>query len=236
MSEVHITYHQGVRELLKHQFKGCDKLECSYSNEHQDIFVLSILDGKQYGTYLEVGANQPIGANNTYVLEKYFKWRGVSVEIDLSHQTSWQVSRTNPIIFQDATAVDYEQLLHQNQLGPIIDYLSCDLNPSTITLAALKKIPHDVVRFRVITFEHEAYLSLDGMQVRADSREFLNNLGYKMIINDVGNTDHTNGKYICEDWWIDPNLVDPNLVKKLTFIENDRVIHNDTVYKNWKKI
>ena len=54
----------------------------SNSREHQDFFVLSVLDKKQKGTYVEIGAAAPIDYNNTYLLESSFNWTGVSVEWD----------------------------------------------------------------------------------------------------------------------------------------------------------
>ena len=39
----------------------------SYSQSAQDIFVLSVLDQKRDGTYLEIGSSVPVDNNNTYL-------------------------------------------------------------------------------------------------------------------------------------------------------------------------
>ena len=52
----------------------------SNSRENQDLVVLALLNKKQNGTYLEVGAAAPIEYNNSYLLESQFGWRGVSIE------------------------------------------------------------------------------------------------------------------------------------------------------------
>lgn len=46
------------------------------------MFVLSILNGKTNGTYLEIGAHTLIDVNNTYLLESVFNWRGVPIEFE----------------------------------------------------------------------------------------------------------------------------------------------------------
>ena len=48
----------------------------------QDMFVLSMLDGKRNGVYVEIGADKPKIINNSYLLERKFGWRGVSFELD----------------------------------------------------------------------------------------------------------------------------------------------------------
>ena len=46
----------------------------------QDIFVQWALQEKRGGTFLEIGSNDPIQINNSYVLEKDYGWRGIMVE------------------------------------------------------------------------------------------------------------------------------------------------------------
>ena len=48
----------------------------------QDMFVLSMLDGKKNGVYVEIGADQPRVISNTYLLETEFDWMGVSFELE----------------------------------------------------------------------------------------------------------------------------------------------------------
>jgi len=51
-----------------------------YSKEGQDKWVVDMLDGKQSGLFIDLGATNGISNNNTYALEKYFGWSGVCVE------------------------------------------------------------------------------------------------------------------------------------------------------------
>ena len=58
-----------------------DKVKTNFSQANQDLFVLEILDYKKNGSYLEIGANEPISISNTYLLENDFGWNGFSIEI-----------------------------------------------------------------------------------------------------------------------------------------------------------
>jgi hypothetical protein len=50
------------------------------SQINQDRFVIAMTRGQTGGSFLEIGASDPIVGNNTYILETQFGWRGVSVE------------------------------------------------------------------------------------------------------------------------------------------------------------
>ena len=66
---------------LKHKFTGSEQIHKNYSQANQDMFVLMMLDGKRNGTFLEIGAHEPINISNTYLLEKDFDWNGISIDI-----------------------------------------------------------------------------------------------------------------------------------------------------------
>jgi hypothetical protein len=53
----------------------------SYSQAGQDLFVLAMLQNKRYGTYLEIGAGHPKFGSNSYALERYFGYTGVSIDL-----------------------------------------------------------------------------------------------------------------------------------------------------------
>lgn len=217
-------YNKSLYNRLKVQFPGSEHLQINYSHINQDMFVLSVLNGKTNGTYLEIGANVPISGNNTYIMEKFYGWKGVSVEILQEFIFPFQMNRKNPILCQDALTVDYEQLLKDCGIGPVVDYLSCDIEPPDNTFAALKKIPHDKIRFRVITFEHDHYNGGTGPAVRDESRQFLKDNGYTMIVGDVS----FDGKKI-EDWWVDLTLIDQS---KFDLLKLDNTYnHHDAIYK-----
>lgn len=196
-------YTPNLKSYLKFNFDNLNLLPQSYSQMHQDLFVLAMLNGKTNGTYLEIGAHLPDDVNNTFVLEKFYNWRGISVELNPTWRIYWQTIRKNLLVVDNAINLDYDKLLTQHNFGPLIDYLSVDIDPPEGTFQALKKIPHDKFRFNIITFEHAALMP-EGVEVRDKSRDLLSNLGYELFIADVSNEDlHERGKlYPVEDWWI----------------------------------
>ena len=191
-------------------FKNLERIDTNYAQALQDMFVLAVLDGKENGTYLEIGSNQPIHNNNTDLLEK-FNWKGVSVELEASYNNEFNLIRKNPAMTEDATECHYDYLLSTYGIGKVVDYLQVDCEPAEVTYKALQKVPFDKYAFRVITYEHDYYQDPDE-KYRELSREYLTNLGYELIIGNVG-TDLNNS---FEDWYVHPDHVDMkrvNLIK-----------------------
>jgi hypothetical protein len=218
-----IGYSLIKRRWLIRAFPGVERVQVNYSQLHQDMFVLSLLDGKAGGTYLEIGAHEPVFISNTYLLESVFAWRGVGVEFNaemVERHRSW---RRNPCFQEDARTVDYRRLLTAAGLPEVIDYLSIDTDPPSVTLAALKRIPHEHYRFRVITYEHD--YSAGGVAERVESRRFLQSLGYRIIVSDVSWAD-----WIVEDWWAHPDLVDPQIAAVLTCNDARHHEHDRYIY------
>ena len=56
-------------DILNNHFPGVEKIKKNFSQAYQDLFVLTMLQGKRSGKYLEVGANHPVEFNNTFLLE-----------------------------------------------------------------------------------------------------------------------------------------------------------------------
>lgn len=206
-----VYYRPHMYQNLKNKFFGAEALQFNYSNLCQDMFVLSILNGKCNGTYIEIGGELPVQGNNTVLLESQFGWRGYSVELNPRYLPMWQQERSNPLYIQDATTTDYVKLAKENNLGTVIDYLSVDIEPEEATFAALQQVDHSKLRFRVITFEHNHYNGGQGPRVRLESREYLKSLGYVMIVGDVAHAGD-----LAEDWWVAPELVNQELLNRFS--------------------
>lgn len=166
-----------------------------YSQEKQDEFVLHMMNGK-VGEYLEVGASHPIDINNTFLLEQH-GWTGLSIDIDDSCRNIWLEKRKNPLIIADALTFDYPQKER-------IDYLQIDVDPSETSFKALLQVLKSKTRFSIITYETDAYT--DNRYVQP-SRQLLQSEGYKLIKADV-----MCGFGPFEDWYIDPLVIDANLI------------------------
>ena len=63
-----LIYTKQDYDNFKFKFSGLENIEQIYSQCYQDLFVLSCLNGKTNGTYLEIGAGRPFYGNNTALL------------------------------------------------------------------------------------------------------------------------------------------------------------------------
>lgn len=179
----------------------------SYSQRNQDLFVVSILNEKKNGTFLDFGCRTPIDINNTYLLETVYNFSGLSFDIDSNSILSWINTNRNykNAICGDLTKIDFVNILDNHYNSNIIDYFSFDLEPPILTLEVLKKFPFDKYKFRVITFEHDFYRGYDTLK---PSREIFIKNGYKKIKKEYMNHFETNTQiWFSEDWWIHPELI-----------------------------
>jgi len=190
---------------LKRKFCGVESIESNYSQAFQDMFVLSVLDGKREGTYVEIGGYHPTADSNTYLLESVFGWKGIAFEIVPERVAEYNAFRKNKCLCEDATTVDYHGIFRKHGLPHRIDYLQVDIEPAENTLKALFRVPFCDYKFSVITFETDAWMY--GNDVRDDSRILLSLFGYKMVAGDVTILGRK-----FEDWWVDPLVVSPEII------------------------
>ena len=193
-------------KTLRLDFDGSLSIQRNFSQAGQDLFVLSALDGKRNGVFLDLGCNEPIQINNTYLLESGFGWTGLSIDIDERFFDLF-VFRESKTLVADCTKLDWGHV--SDLLGTtVIDYLSLDLEPPQTTLECLRAIPFDRFEFSAITFEHDAYRSDEA--VRGPSRRIFEDNGYTRVCSDVS----VNG-YVFEDWYCNPKYVDAERIQAL---------------------
>jgi hypothetical protein len=193
-------------------------MQASHSQAWQDLFVISMLAGARERTYLEIGANVPVLHNNTALLVREFGWHGVSIEFDPSVVKPWLSDRPDDsLVIADALSINYAEALPTWFGDGVerIDYLQLDIEPSFHTLQALKLLPLEDVRFSVITFETDAYAS--DFRARDESREILAARGYRLVAPDVCvlYAEASPDPIPFEDWWVDPEVVDPHVIREL---------------------
>src|SRR3990167_7150651 len=95
--DIGITRNSTLQKLRENETAGNDiELLLALNNEHstqlirnlrksksqhrQDLFVLSQLNFKRNGYFVEFGATNGIDLSNTYLLEKEFGWAGILAE------------------------------------------------------------------------------------------------------------------------------------------------------------
>ena len=202
---------------------GSEKMEF-HSQANQDEFVCTILYdllGKQdAGTYLEVGAGEPVYNNNTYVLEKNCGWQGVSIDISEGLMSRWYAARGNSLLSTDAIELDYLSVLEG--FPNVIDYLSLDIDGYYDIV--LRKVLLSKRKFKVITIEHDFYRF--GDIYRSKEREILSAHGYYLLCADV-----SHNECAFEDWWIHPDFFPFELFQQLKSLNLEgkdckEVMHN----------
>lgn len=210
-----VNYSNIDHSKIKHKFLGSEEIEANYSESYQDLFVLSVLDGKRNGTYLEIGAGHPFYGNNTALLERNFGWKGISLDLDQGFIDQFFEKRDNVALLRDAVSMDYDDLLSGMDMGPNIDYLQIDCDPPEVSFEILKKIPFEKYKFSVITFEHDYYQ--DDKNIKEKSRKLLRSFGYQLIFDEVS----FDGDNSYEDWWIHPKLVSNDAIERMGIVNNE---------------
>jgi hypothetical protein len=173
---------------------------------------------KKEGYFLEIGSNDPIFHNNTYILENEYNYKGIMVEYDKSFENSYKINRPNSIyVIDDAQKVNYRKLLDDNNFPKEIDYLQIDLdvnNRSTLnTLELLYRTVFDKYKFATITFEHDIYTG-NYFNTQNISRQIFKERGYILVFPDV--SVFWEGKYCkFEDWYVHKDLIDPDVINKI---------------------
>lgn len=190
----------------------------TYSQSFQDLFVISIMKQKINGYFLEIGSNDPIKHNNTYLLETQYNWNGLMVEYDKSFESSYKQHRPNSIYeLADARHVNYRQIMDINNFPINIDYLQIDLdvnNRSTLdTFLLLNDTVFNKYKFATITFEHDIYTG-NFFNTQSIAREILQNRGYVLVFPDVS-VFWEGGYKPFEDWYVHPDLIDMNYVNSI---------------------
>jgi len=159
-----------------------------YSQEWtaQDQFVAETLNFKKNGTFLDIGCHHYKNISNTYYLENELNWRGIGIDTQCHFEDDWIQNRPNSkFVCADAVNMDYNNLLKENNMPSVIDYLSVDIEPPTLTFSALKKLFETDYIFNVVTFETDFYRD---QSTRDESRELFKQRGY-IFVKDLNNQD-----------------------------------------------
>jgi hypothetical protein len=205
---VAFKYNIEHHNKLRFKFPGSENIKRSYSQAFQDMFILSMLNGKRGGTYLEIGSAFPFLGNNTALLETEFDWKGLGIEYKQNLVEDYTKNRKNPVLLADGTKVNYERLLKTIAKDNVVDYLQLDCDPSKTTFEILLMIPFDKFKFSVITYEHDHYIDMTR-SYRFKSRKYLEAMGYELVVSDVS----PDGICAFEDWWVHPELVDRKIIE-----------------------
>lgn len=198
-----LAYNKKDINNYRFPFDGIETVDKNYSRHFQDMFVLSFLNGKRNGAFLEIGSGHPTLYNNTKLLEEKFGWRGISIDVSERMCSIFSRERNSTVILDDAMIINYDDLFRQHCLENNIDFLR--VNADNATMPALSLIPFNNYEFTIIQIQHNACWWGDD-QVKNPSRKILADLGYKLLVSDLAINDND----CYEDWWVHPNFVNKN--------------------------
>ena len=217
-------YKKRFKEL-RYKFNHSEKIKRNYSQLFQDLFVLTVLDGKKNGSYIEIGSSDPIRINNTFLLESTFDWVGLGYDINKDLVKKYNNVRKNSCLLKDATKTNFYEDFQKYNIPNEVDYLQIDIEPASYSLECLYRIPFENYRFKVITFETEYYT--EGNQYEIKSRELLNKKGYSHVYTRVGRL----GKF-QEDWYVHTSYV-KNFIKIFKVAELNETDPREIFFKNY---
>lgn len=198
-------FHTSLKDSLKFKFKHIESIRQCYSQSWQDFFVLTVLDGKIHGTWLELGAGCPNAQTNTYLLENVFHWSGISVDIENFPYCDYTSIRPKAdYVIADATTLDYSTLL--KNMPAVIDYLQVDIDQEWVPTFIQSQ------EFSVITHETDVGFGKDPNP----SREFYQDHGYLLLVKNVAVRDSsTDSWHAFEDWYVNPRTVSFDIIQCL---------------------
>lgn len=145
------------------------------------------------GYYIEIGAGNYKNQSNTYLLEKEYGWKGVSLDIGLELVEDFNNNRSNICLNANALEFNWAKYLEENNFPKIIDFLSIDIDAVThdyANLLAFLNLPVLQYKFQIILIEHNADLHHKFEKLKNLQRDILTALGYNLIIR---------GR--CDDLW-----------------------------------
>lgn len=121
-------------------------LQQSKSQLRQDLWVLSHLDFKDRGYFVEIGAgdSQNFNFSNTDILEKHFEWTGIVVEPIPAYRNTLQENRKcciekQPIFSETGKLIDF--MIHPaGGFSGIADYLEDNILNSCVKKLSLSTL------------------------------------------------------------------------------------------------
>lgn len=171
----------------------------SYSQAGQDLLVRLLTDFSPSGYFVDIGCSHPVTINNTYALEQ-LGWNGILIDYDVNMIELCRQQRRAPAVLANLCQVSLRDVFTANSVPAVIDYISFDVDQATEV--ALAGFPFDKYKFRIMTFEHDAYHK--GPNLRYESRQIFQAAGYALLCADVK---HEGLAY--EDWYVDSSF-DPS--------------------------
>lgn len=158
-----------INTIVKH--KLIENVLSSKSQLGQDLFVLSELEFKQNGYFVEFGATNGFNFSNTYLLEKQFNWKGIVAEPAKKWHTDLYKNRDCIIETECVWKVSGEKLsFNEAEIGELSTINSFS---SKDTLSRKKGIIYDVTTISLLDLleKNEAPYLIDYLSIDTEGSE-----------------------------------------------------------------
>ena len=184
-----------------------------YSQAFQDEFVDIVLDSQKHGFYVDVGGacdDHKAGSNSLLFEER--GWDGIIVDGEPKNRMNGRKCKFVEAFIGEGNGMQpLGQILKQNGVPQIVDYLSIDIEGQDYY--ALKSFLNEGFEFKVATIEHNLYSRnpwVDAM--KNNIFNILNSRGYVRVVENAGHCAtlhnfHTGWAF--EDWFVNPKYVTP---------------------------
>ena len=149
-------------------------LRKSRSQIRQDLFVLSQLNFKRNGFFVEFGATDGIGISNTYLLEKEFSWTGILAEPAKSYHKDLKNNRNANIetrcVWKDSTSTLTFNETNIKGLSTINEYSDLDNWKNERLLG--KKYEVKTISLNKLLDDNNAPKYIDYLSIDTEGSEF----------------------------------------------------------------
>lgn len=157
-----------------------EKLSQSKSQLKQDVFVLTELEFKSEGYFVEFGATNGIDISNTWLLEKHYGWKGILAEpskywhADLHRnrnvhiETSCVWSRSNEVV--TFNEVDTTNANYGPELSTVDSFSSVDNHAQTRTSG--RKYDVTTISLMDLLSKYNAPTDIDYLSIDTEGSEF----------------------------------------------------------------
>lgn len=138
----------------------------------QELFVLSMLNLKKNGYFVEFGATDGISLSNTYVLEKEYGWRGILAEPAKKWHSALVSNRTSEIdfraIYSKSTRAEFKEVTIP-ELSTLSGWESNDHHANLRSIGSYYEV--ETIRLPELLKQHNSPREIDYMSIDTEGSE-----------------------------------------------------------------
>jgi FkbM family methyltransferase len=168
-------------------------MSSSKSQLHQDLFVLSQLNFKRSGFFVEFGATNGVDLSNSYLLEKFYGWTGILAEPAKVWHESLKNNRDARIDWRCVWNVSGSTIMFEECLEPEYSTLSSfkDADSHKTIRANSKQYGVETVSLIDLLRENNAPNHIDYLSIDTEGSEY-------EILSAFDFSSHSFGVITCE--------------------------------------